>query len=500
MKKFLALLLAVMCCVSLSAIAVSADEADPFAGMEVMTHDEYVAAELDAPVVIESYVQATQSWWDNKITVYLQDESGAYLAYEMACSEEDAAKLTPGTKIQVKGYKGEWSGEVEIVDATFTFVEGAEKYVAEAADLTEVLANEEELLKHQNEYATFKGLVVEKVEYKNNEPGDDIYVTVKQGMNSFSFCVERYLTDPDTEVYKAFASVKAGDIVDITGFVYWYNGVNTHITDVAVVQSTMTHDEYIAAELDAPVVVETYVQATQSWWDNKITAYLQDESGAYLAYEMMCSEDDAAKLVPGTKIVVTGYKGEWSGEVEIVDATFIIIDGDDKYVAEPADLTNVLANEEELIKHQNEYAVFKGLTVEKIEYRNGEPGDDIYVTVKQGDESFSFCVERYLTDPETDVYKAFADIKAGDVVDITGFVYWYNGVNTHITAVEVLEVETEAPTEEPTQAPTQAPTDKPTEAPGDAGESGCGSVVSAGVAVVAAVVLAGFVSFRKKED
>ncbi len=490
MKKFLALLLAVMCCMSLCAIAVSADETDPFAGMAVMTHDEYIAAEKDEPVIIEAYVQATQSWWDNKITAYLQDEDGAYFAYEMACSEADAAKLTAGTKIQVKGYKGEWAGEIEIMDATFTFVDGAEKYVAEAADLTEILANEEELLKHQNEYATFKGLVVEKVEYKNGEPGDDIYVTVKQGIKSFSFCVERYLTAPETDVYKAFATIKAGDIVDIAGFVYWYNGVNTHITAVTVVESLMTHDEYIAAELDAPVVIESYVQATQSWWADKITAYLQDETGAYLAYEMACSEEDAAKLVPGTKIIVTGYKGEWAGEIEIMDATFTFVEGAEKYVAEAADLTSVLANETELIKHQNEYAMFKGLVIEKIEYKNGEPGDDIYVTVKQGDKSFDFCVERYLTAPETDVYKAFADLKAGDEVNITGFVYWYEGVNTHITAVEVVENETDTETEAPTNE------EKATEAT----DNGCGSVVSAGVAVVAAAVALGFVSFRKKED
>jgi len=62
-------------------------------GEGVMTYAEYAAAELEAPVVIEAYVQATQSWWDNKITVYAQDENGAYFIYEMACSEEDAAKL-----------------------------------------------------------------------------------------------------------------------------------------------------------------------------------------------------------------------------------------------------------------------------------------------------------------------------------------------------------------------------------------------------------------------
>ena len=232
MKKFLALLLSVICCMSLCIIAVSADDVDPFEGMDVMTHDEYEAAELDAPVVIETYVQATQSWWDNKITAYLQDQSGAYLAYEMYCTEEDAAKLVPGTKIRVEGYKGAWAGEVEIVDATFVFVDG-EAYVATPADLTSVLADEAELIKHQNEYAIFKGLEIGAIEYKNGEPGDDIYVTVKQGDKTFSFCVERYLTGPSTEVYQAFATLQAGDVVDITGFVYWYNGVNTHITAVA---------------------------------------------------------------------------------------------------------------------------------------------------------------------------------------------------------------------------------------------------------------------------
>ena len=38
-----------------------------------------------------------------------------------------------------------------------------------------------------------------------------------------------------------------------------------------VVAQGMTHEEFIAAELNSEVVIETYVQATQSWWDNKST-------------------------------------------------------------------------------------------------------------------------------------------------------------------------------------------------------------------------------------
>ena len=207
------------------------------------------------------------------------------------------------------------------------------------------------------------------------------------------------------------------------------------VDDVVV----MTYDEYIAAALDAPVVIEAYVQATQSWWDNKITVYAQDQDGAYFIYEMVCSEEDSAKLVPGTKIRVTGFKTEWAGEVEIASgATFEFVDGAEAYIAEPIDATALLGTDD-LIKHQNEFALFTGMTIEKIEYKNGEPGDDIYVTVAKDGASYDFCVERYLTDPETDVYKAFADLKAGDVVDVAGFIYWYNAVNTHITAVSVAE-------------------------------------------------------------
>ena len=207
-------------------------ETTPVETEGVMTYAEYMAAAKDDAVTVECYVQATQSWWDNKITVYAQDQDGAYFIYELACSEEDAAKLTAGTKIQVVGFKGEWAGEIEIVDATFTFVEGADTFVAEPLDVTSLLGTED-LIKHQNEKVAFKGLTIEAISYKNGEPGDDIYVTVKLGENTYDFCVERYLTGPETDVYKAFAELQAGDVVDMEGFLYWYEGVNTHITAVA---------------------------------------------------------------------------------------------------------------------------------------------------------------------------------------------------------------------------------------------------------------------------
>ncbi|MEE1036994.1 MAG: acid shock protein [Oscillospiraceae bacterium] len=202
------------------------------------------------------------------------------------------------------------------------------------------------------------------------------------------------------------------------------------------VAAAMTHEEYIAAELDTEVVIETYVQGHQSWWDNKITVYCQSEDGAYFLYELQCSEEDAAKLVPGTKIRVTGYKGEWAGEVEVMDGTFEFVDGD-TFVAEALDVTALLGTEE-LIAHQNEFVSFKGMTVEAVEYKNGEHGDDIYVTLGYGDASYSFCVEVYLTGPETEVYTTVGTLEVGNVVDVEGFLYWYEGPNPHITAVTVV--------------------------------------------------------------
>jgi hypothetical protein len=203
-------------------------------------------------------------------------------------------------------------------------------------------------------------------------------------------------------------------------------------------EGVMTYAEYIAAELEAAVVIEAYVQAKQSWWYDQCTVYLADADGAYFAYNMACSEADYAKLVKGAKIRVTGYKAEWAGEVEIgAGATFELLEG--SYIAPIFDATSLLGNTDELVKRQNQFVSFKGLTLKAVEYKNGEPGDDIYVTVEKDGVDYSFCVERYLTDPETEVYKAFATLEAGAKIDVEGFLYWYEGVNTHITAVKVAE-------------------------------------------------------------
>ena len=202
----------------------------------------------------------------------------------------------------------------------------------------------------------------------------------------------------------------------------------------AKADGVMSYADFAAAELQSEVVVETYVQAKQSWWDNKGTFYTQDEDGAYFIYEMACSEEDYNKLVPGTKIKVTGVKSEWSGEVEIVDATFEIEDGN--FVAQPKDVTDLLGKDE-LIDSQNQLVSFKDMTVEAVAFKNEQPGDDIYVTLSKDGANYEFCLEYYLNGSDAALYETVGGLEEGQTVDVEGFLYWYEGPDAHITAITV---------------------------------------------------------------
>ncbi len=232
MKKTLIMVLAALAALTLCLGVAVAEEETP-----LMTYEEFLAADVDSPVHVEAYVQDNQSWWDNKITVYLAGpDHAAYFVYEMPCSQEDAAKLVPGQKVDLKGYKAEWAGEVEIIDAVCQLLEG-DPYIAEAEDVTALLGTDD-LIKHMNEKVVMKGMTVEPYDdtgaafaYKNpEEKTDDLYFKVSRDGQTCEFCVEFYLRGSDSDVYKAVENMKVGDVVDVEGFLYWYNGPNLQAT------------------------------------------------------------------------------------------------------------------------------------------------------------------------------------------------------------------------------------------------------------------------------
>ena len=215
----------------------------------VMSHADYIAADMDTEVTVETYVQAKQSWWQDKATIYTQAEDGAYFIYQMPMSQEEYDLLVTGTKIRVTGYKSQWSGEVEIVDATYEILD-AEPFFPAALDITALLGTDE-LLDHQNEFVSVKGAVVAaKKDASGNDAAflynwdgsgaagsnNDLYFDVTVGEATYTFVVESYLCEEGTEVYDAVTRLNVGDVIDLEGYLYWYNGVQIHTIAVAAAE------------------------------------------------------------------------------------------------------------------------------------------------------------------------------------------------------------------------------------------------------------------------
>ena len=216
--------------------------------------------------------------------------------------------------------------------------------------------------------------------------------------------------------------------------------------------AVMSYEEYMAAAVDDAVVIQAYVQAKQGYKAEQGTAtvYLQDQDGGYFAYDMKCTQEEYDQMTEGAKIQVSGFKAEWSGEVEIMDGQLDAILADDTFVAEPLDVTELLGADE-LVNHQNEKVAFTGLTVaastiegDETEYAflynwdgSGTEGDDIYFNVEYNGEVYQFLVESDLCGSDSEVYSAVKALEVGQTIDCEGFLYWYEGVNPHITSVTV---------------------------------------------------------------
>ena len=226
------------------------EQAEPNITEDAMSFEDYMAAATDTEVVVQGAIQGKQSFFSRDdqglATIYLQDEKGgAYFIYELPCTEKEYELMEIGKIIKVKGYKSEWSGEIEVVDIeTWMFVDG--EYIAEAEDVTALLGTDE-LATKMNKKVAFKGVKVEPIKDKDGNdaafiynydgsgqrgPDTDLYFNVSSNGQTYTFTVESYLCGPDTDVYKAVEDLHIGDVIDMEGFLYWYNGPNPHITAI----------------------------------------------------------------------------------------------------------------------------------------------------------------------------------------------------------------------------------------------------------------------------
>ncbi len=252
MKKLLTIMLSVLMVCGLVACSSSKEEAEPTTtttpeATETTTSDfptakdtyeTFMAADIDSEVEVLMYVQAHQGWWEDNgqgvMTLYGMDNYGGYFVYNAKMDEATADSIEEGTLVKVTGTKTEWSGEVEIVDASVEVYADQDVAIMPANDVTDLLSDSEKLAEYMNQKVAISGLEVVSVETKDSEYDPDLYITCMQGDVEVNLCVENYLTGPDTEVYKTAQSLQEGDVISVEGFLYWYEGANPHITSITV--------------------------------------------------------------------------------------------------------------------------------------------------------------------------------------------------------------------------------------------------------------------------
>jgi len=440
-------------------------EKDPFAKSEgVMTYAQYAAADDDDVINIEAFVQAKQAYNTQygSASLYLADPDGAYFGYGLYCTPEQYEQMTEGTLVHVTGYKTSYKGLPEIAyrDSVVEVV-GGESWIAPATDLTEAFATGDPF-----EYVGQKFSVTAAIAASTDgqaflydwngsgSRGSDVYFNVTIGGKVFQFLVESSLCNEDTDVYKAAEALKVNDVVDIEGFLYWYDGPNPHITSITVKgnleaksEGVMTYAQYAAAEDDDAINIEAFVQAKQAYNTQYGSAslYLVDTNGAYFGYGLYCTPEQYEQMTEGTLIHVTGYKTSYKGLPEIAYRGSVVeVIGGMSWIAPAADLTEAFATGDPFEYVGQKFTV-KATIAPSADGQaflydwngSGSRGSDVYFNVTIGEKSFQFLVESSLCNEDTEVYKAAEALKVGDTVEIEGFLYWYDGPNPHVTEIVV---------------------------------------------------------------
>ena len=230
--------------------ALAAESPQPAENMSgVMSFQAFLAAEDDSPVTVEGYVQAKEARRDGCCGLYMQNEEGAYYLSRLRCSQQEYDTLKTGRKIRVNGYKSHWNDAIEISDASFTLLEG--NLIAEAEDVTALIGSDA-LRRHQNEKVAFSGMTVEvmpdghSVWYRgwdNTAPAEEdseLWFRASSAGTVCDFTIKPSLCENRDEVLETLQQLQAGDRVDLTGFLRFYNGALPRITAITQSEGMLT--------------------------------------------------------------------------------------------------------------------------------------------------------------------------------------------------------------------------------------------------------------------
>lgn len=207
-----------------------------------MSYEEFMAAENGDDVIVEGYISARQSWW-NGATLYLTGAKGeGYFIYGYECTEDEYnSELVVGACLRVYGTKTIYAGEHEIMGENVDYeksgiVDNAPKFNEKVLEIESVKT--EDLEQYQNCLFTATLKVKGAASFKDDtNKTDDIYFTlVDEAGNTMDCCVEFYLVSAYESVRNVIVSedFKDGASVTVTGYLYWWNGANPHITSIVV--------------------------------------------------------------------------------------------------------------------------------------------------------------------------------------------------------------------------------------------------------------------------
>ena len=219
------------------------------------------------------------------------------------------------------------------------------------------------------------------------------------------------------------------------------------VEEIVSSEPVNSFSEFLSADDSQPVTIESYLQEKQAWSDGKANIHLQDEVGAYFVFNLPCSEEEYLTLKQGQKLRIRGYKTDFSGQIQITDAVYSVLDG--MYVAEPEDISD-LTNTDELYFRQNRRVSFHAMTVEPMfdgvsafyygwdNSGSMAKGSDLYFTASNGGESYTFLVKAQLCGIDSDAYRTVQNLHVEDIVDLEGILCWYNGPQPLLTSISVL--------------------------------------------------------------
>ena len=297
---------------------------------EAMTWADFIAAEDGAPVFVKGVVTgiAAKSKDASKNNVYLEDNDGGYLIFELEKDPIADLGIQVGMTVEASGVKAVYYGVHEVKSATVNVVDTTIKTVT-PADFTEIAlsvktAKDEKLTGAHNRLVTIKG-----VELTGQSASNDSYYMFKIGNIETYIRIsgsECMLNKADQKAFKDTYAAAVGSKADITGIISIYSGAFYLIpVDNNVIQNVTAIERNDAekAEYEANrLTVKNEIKANT-------TLELPVAGSVYNTVTITWSSDNACAVVDGGKVAFTLQK-----DAQTVKLTATVVSGSETVTKE----------------------------------------------------------------------------------------------------------------------------------------------------------------------